>query len=116
MQETQVWYLDWEGPLEEKMATHSSILAGEIPWTEESGELQSLGSQTVGYHWAHMHNDISFSGHTRTKSNYSDCTENQGSHSKGVRKEQWYEPRTRGGDSQLYLREDPKATVLWNQH
>ena len=35
IQETQVWFLDWEDPLEEEMATHSSILAWRIPWTEE---------------------------------------------------------------------------------
>ena len=37
MQEMQVWSLDWEDPLEEEMATHSSILAWKIPWTEEHG-------------------------------------------------------------------------------
>ena len=36
------------------MATHSSILVWEIPWTEESGRLQSMGSQRVSYDWAHM--------------------------------------------------------------
>ena len=46
MQETWVPSLDWEGSLEKEMATHSSILAWEIPWnTEESGGLQSMGSQ-----------------------------------------------------------------------
>ena len=39
MQETQVWSLDWEDPLEKKMVTHSSILAWRIPWTEEPGKL-----------------------------------------------------------------------------
>ena len=39
IQETQVLSLDWEDPLEKEMATHSSILAWEIPWTEEPGEL-----------------------------------------------------------------------------
>ena len=43
MQETQVSSLGWEDPLEEEMATHSSILAWEIPWTEEPGGLQSVG-------------------------------------------------------------------------
>ena len=43
MQETQVRSLGWEDPLEKGMATHSSILAWRIPWTEESGELQSMG-------------------------------------------------------------------------
>ena len=41
--------LGWEDPLEEEMATHSSILAWEIPWTEEPGGLQSIGSQRVGH-------------------------------------------------------------------
>ena len=46
----QVRSLDWEDPLEEGMATHSSILAWRILWTEEPGGLQSMGSQKVGYH------------------------------------------------------------------
>ena len=44
-QEMQVPSLGWEDPLEEEMATHSSILAWKIPWAEESGGLQSMGSQ-----------------------------------------------------------------------
>ena len=48
MQETQVQSLGQEDPLEEEMATHSSILAWRIPWTEESGRLQSMESQRVG--------------------------------------------------------------------
>ena len=51
MQETQVQSLGWEDPLEEVMATHSSILALRIPWTEEPGGLQSMGSQRVGCRW-----------------------------------------------------------------
>ena len=47
MQETRVWSLGQEDPLEKEMATHSSILAWEIPWTEEPGGLQSLGLQKV---------------------------------------------------------------------
>ena len=47
--ETQVPSLDWEDPLEEEMATHCSILAWRIPWTEEPGGLQSLGLQRVGH-------------------------------------------------------------------
>ena len=47
MQDTCVRYLDWEDPLEKEMATHSNILAWRIPWTEEPGELQSMGSQRV---------------------------------------------------------------------
>ena len=49
MQETHVQSLGWEDPLEEGMATHSSILAGMMPWTEELGGLQSMGSQRVGH-------------------------------------------------------------------
>ena len=49
MQEMQVQSLGREDPLEEKMATHSSIVAWEIPWTEEPGELQSTGSQKHGH-------------------------------------------------------------------
>ena len=52
MQETWVWSLGWKDPLEEGMATHSSILAWRIPWTEEPGGLQSKGSQRVGHDWA----------------------------------------------------------------
>ena len=47
MQGTQVQFLGWEDPLEKKMATHSSILAQKIPWTEELGELQPMGQQRV---------------------------------------------------------------------
>ena len=47
VQETQVRSLGWEDLLEEGTATHSSILAWRIPWTEEPGELQSMGSQRV---------------------------------------------------------------------
>ena len=47
MQEMQVLYLDWEDPLEKEMATHSNILALRIPWTEEPGGLQLMGSQRV---------------------------------------------------------------------
>ena len=45
IQETQVPSLGHEDPLEEEMATHSSILAWDIPWTEEPGRLESIGSQ-----------------------------------------------------------------------
>ena len=47
--ETQVQSLGREDPLEEEMATHSSVFAWEIPWTEEPGRLQSMGSQRVGH-------------------------------------------------------------------
>ena len=51
MQETRVWSLGREDPLEKEMASHSSTLAWKIPWTEEPGELQSMGSQRVGHDW-----------------------------------------------------------------
>ena len=47
MQETQVQFLVQEDPLEKEMATYSSVLAWRIPWTEEPGRLQSMGSQEV---------------------------------------------------------------------
>ena len=47
-----LWSLGWKDPLEEEMAIHSSILARRIPWTEESGGLQFMGSQRVGHDWA----------------------------------------------------------------
>ena len=49
MQETQVQSVDQKDPLEEGMATHSSILAWRIPWTEEPGGLQSMESRGVGH-------------------------------------------------------------------
>ena len=45
----RISFLDWEDPLDRKMATHSSILAWEISWTEEPNGLQSIGSQNVGH-------------------------------------------------------------------
>ena len=52
MQETWVWSLGQEYPLEKEMATHSSTLAWKIPWTEEPGRLQFIGLQRVGHDWA----------------------------------------------------------------
>ena len=52
MQEMQVQTPAQEGPLEEGMAIHSSILAWKIPWAEEPGGLESMGSQRVGHDWA----------------------------------------------------------------
>ena len=49
MRETRVRSLGWEDPLEKEMAIHSSIIAWKIPWTEEPGRLQSMGSQKVGH-------------------------------------------------------------------
>ena len=52
----RVWSLGQEDPLEEGIAIHSSILAWRIPWTEELGRLQSIGSQTAGHNWSNsMH-------------------------------------------------------------
>ena len=53
--EIWVWSLDWDDPLEEDMATHSNILAWRIPWTEEPGGLQSMGSQRVRHDWVTKH-------------------------------------------------------------
>ena len=53
-----IWSMGWEDPLEERVATHSSTLAWRIPWTEEPGGLQSIGSQQAGHDlsdWTHMH-------------------------------------------------------------
>ena len=49
MQETWIQSMGWEDPLEKGMATHPNILAWRIPWTEELGRLQSMGSQRVGH-------------------------------------------------------------------
>ena len=59
MQETWIWSLGLEDPLEEGMATHSSILAWRIPWTEEPDGLQSIGSQRVGRDWVTKHSTLS---------------------------------------------------------
>ena len=62
--ETQIWSLDQEDSLEKGMATHPSILAWRILWTEEPGGLQSIGSQRVRHEWAmNMFTFISFSFH-----------------------------------------------------
>ena len=58
MRETWVWSLGQEDPLEKEMAIHSSILAWRIPWTEEPGGPQSMGSPRVGHNWVtnfHFH-------------------------------------------------------------
>ena len=55
IEETQVRSLSQEDPLEEEVATHSSILAWEIPWTEEPNRLQSKGSQRAGPDWVTVH-------------------------------------------------------------
>ena len=57
-QETQVWSLSQEDPLQKEIANRSSILAGKIPWTEEPGGVQSMGSQRIRHKWATEHNTI----------------------------------------------------------
>ena len=64
MQETQVLSLGQEDPVREEMATHSSILDWEIPWTEETGGLQSTGAQSVGHELATIQHKA---WHYRTK-------------------------------------------------
>ena len=57
MQETWeiwVWSLCWQDPLEKGMATHSSVLAWRIPWREEHGRLQAIGSQRVRHDWSDL--------------------------------------------------------------
>ena len=61
MWETWVWSLGQEDPLEKEMATHSSILAWRVSWTEEPGRLQSAGSRRVRHNWA---TSLHFSSHT----------------------------------------------------
>ena len=58
MPETPVSSLDQEDPLEKETATHSSILGWRIPWSEEPGGLQSMGSQRVGHDQVYMHTSI----------------------------------------------------------
>ena len=53
-EETQIWSQDQEDPLEEGMATRSSIFAWRISWTEEPDRLQSIGSQRVGHDWGDL--------------------------------------------------------------
>ena len=60
MQETRVWFLGQEDPLEQEMATHSRILAWRIPWTEESGRLQSMGLQESGTTERRTHQNFKF--------------------------------------------------------
>ena len=52
MRETRVQSLGWEDPLEKEIAIQSSTIAWKIPWAEEPGRLQSMGSQRVGHDWA----------------------------------------------------------------
>ena len=58
VQETWVWSLGQEDPLEKGMATHSHIFARKIPWTEAPGGLQSMGLQRVRCDWENQHRNI----------------------------------------------------------
>ena len=60
VQETQVRSLGWEDPLEKEMATHSSILAWKISWTEEPGRLQSMGLQRIEHDWSNLAHTVNF--------------------------------------------------------
>ena len=64
MQETQVRFLVWKDPLQKEMAAHSSVLASEIPWTEEPGGLQTMGSQRVGHDLATKEQQLNDSTYT----------------------------------------------------
>ena len=72
MWETQVWCLGWEDALEKEMAIHSRTIAWKIPWTEEPGRLQSMGSQRVGHDWA------TSLTHSLTHSNYDEGNKDNG--------------------------------------
>ena len=82
----QVWSLDQEDPLEEGMATHSSILAWKIPWTKEPGQLQSSGSQRVGHDWSSWAHTGGPGGRGESRTPQS-CRINPGSILGGVLKE-----------------------------
>ena len=76
VQETWIWSLYWDGPLEKGMATHSSILAWRIPWTEEPGGVHSMGSQRVGHSWGtntHTHTHTQYA-RTERYSHYASLT------------------------------------------
>ena len=60
------WPLCWEDSLKEGMATHSRILILEIPWTQKTGMLQSMGSKRVGHRWVTEHTNTHTHTHTHT--------------------------------------------------
>ena len=93
MQETRVWSLGWEDPLEKEMAIRSSTIAWKIPWTEEPDRLQPMGWQRVGHDWA-------------TSLSFTFLIQIQSVHSKG-------------DESQVFFgRNDAKAEtpILWPLH
>ena len=79
MRETWIRSLGREDPLEKEMATHSTTLAWKIPWMEEPGRLQSMGSQKVGHDWANsLHFTFYFYQKKKKKAVwdfYCDCTD-----------------------------------------
>ena len=75
MQEAQAWSLGWEDSLEKRVATHSSIRAWRIPWTEEPGELHSMGSQRVRLDWASEH--ITCPSHSACRHGVPGCNQTQ---------------------------------------
>ena len=82
MQEMWVRSLCGEDPLEKRMATHSSILAWKIPWTEEPGGLQSMGSQRVRHNWAlmpHSLSDVTWAPLSHPGASHLNCWWNMGS-------------------------------------
>ena len=84
IQETQVWSLGGEDPLEKGMTTHSSILAWKIPWTKEPGRVQFMGLQRVWHNWA---------------TNTTTTTNGKAKH----QTEQWGEPEMNNGRSHYCL-------------
>jgi len=80
MQETKIWSLGWEDPLEEEMTTHSSILGWKILWTEEHGRLQSMESQRIRHNWVteHIHTCVRYlfryGDHGNKQSRYKLCS------------------------------------------
>ena len=77
VQEMWVWFLGWEDSLEEEMATHSNILAWEIPGTEEPAWLQCMGSQRVWHDWLTTHTRTHTHTHTHTHGKRYDCESQQ---------------------------------------
>ena len=65
IQKTQIQFLGWKDPLEKEMATHSNILVWKIPWPEEPGGLESIGSQRVRQDWATELESTTYTPRTR---------------------------------------------------
>ena len=83
VQEIQVQSLGWEGLLEKKMATYFNILAWRIPWTEETGSLQSMGLQRVRHDWLTKH----FYFHNTRLKKCPKCKDRRQKEEKDVRKD-----------------------------